>query len=48
VDINEQGLGYANETICRETLENGAGANCYLRGDAVVALGSNDLGLRQS
>ena len=43
--INGQGLGYANKTICRKTLENGAGVNCYLRSDVTVALGGNDLGL---
>jgi hypothetical protein len=45
VDINEQGLGYANKTICRKTLENGAGADCHLRRNAVTPLGGNDLGL---
>ena len=43
--INGQGLGYANKTICRKTLENGAGADCHLRRDAASALGGNDLGL---
>ena len=43
--IKEQGLGYANKTICRETLENGAGADSHLRRYAVTALGGNDLGL---
>ena len=43
--INEQGLGYANKTLCRKTLENGAGADCHLRRDAVTPLGGNDLGL---
>jgi len=45
VDINEQGLGYANKTICRKTLENGAGADCHLRRNAATPLGGNDLGL---
>jgi len=45
VGINEQGLGYANKTICRKTLENGAGADCHLRRNAATSLGSNDLGL---
>jgi len=45
VDINEQGLGYANKTICRKTLENGAGADCHLRRNAATSLGGNDLGL---
>jgi len=44
VDINEQGLGYANKTICRKTLENGAGADCHLRRNAVTPLGGDDLG----
>jgi len=43
--INEQGLGYANKTICRKTLENGAGAGCHLRCNAVISVGGNDLGL---
>ena len=43
--IKEQGLGYANKTICRKTLENGAGADSHLRRYAVTALGGNDLGL---
>ena len=43
--INGQGLGYANKTICRKTLENGAGADCHLRRDAATSLGGNDLGL---
>lgn len=43
--INEQGSGYANKTICRKTLENGGGADCHLRRDAVAALGGDDLGL---
>jgi hypothetical protein len=45
VGINEQGLGYANKTICRKTLENGARANCHLRCNAAAPLGGNDLGL---
>jgi hypothetical protein len=45
VGINEQGLGYANKTICRKTLENGAGADRHLRRNAVTPLGGNDLGL---
>jgi hypothetical protein len=45
VDINGQGLGYANKTICRKTLENGAGADCHLRRNAATSLGGNDLGL---
>jgi hypothetical protein len=45
VDINEQGLGYANKTICRKTLENGAGADCHLRRNAATPLGGDDLGL---
>jgi hypothetical protein len=44
-DINQQGLGYANKTICRKTLENGAGADCHLRRNAATPLGGNDLGL---
>ena len=43
--IKEQGLGYANKTICRKTLENGAGADCHLRRNAATPLGGNDLGL---
>jgi hypothetical protein len=44
VDINGQGLGYANKTICRKTLENGAGADCHLRRNAATPLGGDDLG----
>ena len=46
--INGQGLGYANKTICRKTLENGAGADCHLRRNAVTPLGGDDLGLGAS
>ena len=43
--INGQGLGYANKTIYRKTLENGAGTDCHLRRNAVIPVGGNDLGL---
>jgi hypothetical protein len=45
VGVNKQGSGYANKTICRKTLENGAGADCHLRRNAATSLGGDDLGL---
>ena len=41
----DKDAGYANKTICRKTLENGAGADCHLRRNAATPLGGNDLGL---
>jgi hypothetical protein len=44
----DKDAGYANKTICRKTLENGTGADRYLRCNVAVTLGGDDLGLRHS